>query len=90
MSGGMLAAWFRMKYPAMIDGVIAASAPIWAFLGLTPPYDSYGFYSVVTRDASAAGGRHGCVCVCVCVCVYVRVFLLYEEKLRLQIILLQG
>ena len=25
----MLAGWFRMKYPDIIDGAIAASAPIW-------------------------------------------------------------
>eukprot|EP01083_Nonionella_stella_P254060 873548_1 len=27
--GGMLAAWFRMKYPQYIDGVISGSSPIW-------------------------------------------------------------
>ena len=54
--GGMLAAWFRLKYPNAIDGVLAASAPIWSFVGLDPPYDEEAFYDIVTRDASAAGG----------------------------------
>ncbi|KAG8470709.1 hypothetical protein KFE25_009130 [Diacronema lutheri] len=54
--GGMLAAWLRMKYPAAIDGAIAASAPILSFLGLSPPYDAGSFAQAVTYDASAAGG----------------------------------
>uniref|UniRef100_A0A0B6Y9F8 Lysosomal Pro-X carboxypeptidase n=1 Tax=Arion vulgaris TaxID=1028688 RepID=A0A0B6Y9F8_9EUPU len=33
--GGMLAAWFRIKYPNVVIGAVAASAPIWQFTGLT-------------------------------------------------------
>lgn len=29
----MLAAWMRMKYPHVLDGAIAGSAPIWTFIG---------------------------------------------------------
>ncbi|XP_065225455.1 lysosomal Pro-X carboxypeptidase-like [Planococcus citri] len=38
--GGMLAAWMRIKYPAVIEGALAASAPILQFTGITP-CDSY-------------------------------------------------
>jgi len=54
--GGMMAAWFRMKYPQSVDGVIAGSAPIWSFDGLDPPYDFNAFNTAVTFDASKAGG----------------------------------
>jgi len=54
--GGMIGAWFRVKYPNSVDGVIAASAPIWSFKGLSPPYNFNAFAQGVTFDASAAGG----------------------------------
>ena len=54
--GGMLGSWFRVHYPNAIDGVIAASAPIWSFVGLDPPYDFNAFNEAVTFDASSAGG----------------------------------
>lgn len=60
--GGMLGSWFRMKYPHIIDGVIAASAPIVAFLGDERPVDMDSFARVVTFDASpAAGSAANCV-----------------------------
>ncbi|KAG9456821.1 hypothetical protein H6P81_001329 [Aristolochia fimbriata] len=45
--GGMLAAWFRLKYPHIAIGALAISAPILYFDDLTP---SNGYYSVVTKD----------------------------------------
>jgi len=44
--GGMLTAWFRMKYPHVVDGAIACSAPILQFPGVTP---CDAFAGVVTR-----------------------------------------
>ncbi|GBF97767.1 hypothetical protein Rsub_10192 [Raphidocelis subcapitata] len=54
--GGMLAAWFRIKYPHIVDGAIAASAPIWNFYGEDPPFDSGSFAEGVTYDATPAAG----------------------------------
>ncbi|VFQ76648.1 unnamed protein product [Cuscuta campestris] len=45
--GGMLAAWFRMKYPHVAMGALASSAPILYFDNITP---QDGYYSIVTND----------------------------------------
>ncbi|XP_077984303.1 lysosomal Pro-X carboxypeptidase-like [Glandiceps talaboti] len=50
--GGMLAAWFRMKYPNIVAGALAASAPIWQFPGL---FDCGGSMHIVTQDFTNAG-----------------------------------
>lgn len=50
--GGMLAAWFRMKYPHMVVGALAASAPIWQFEDLVP---CGVFMKIVTTDFSKSG-----------------------------------
>ncbi|XP_060903022.1 lysosomal Pro-X carboxypeptidase [Labrus mixtus] len=50
--GGMLSAWFRMKYPNIVVGALAASAPIWQFPGMVPCGD---FYKVVTQDFARSG-----------------------------------
>nr|DAD48457.1 TPA_asm: hypothetical protein HUJ06_018394 [Nelumbo nucifera] len=45
--GGMLAAWFRLKYPHVVVGALASSSPILNFEDLTSPY---GFNSIITND----------------------------------------
>ncbi|XP_071372461.1 lysosomal Pro-X carboxypeptidase [Centroberyx affinis] len=50
--GGMLSAWMRMKYPNIVVGALAASAPIWQFPGLVPCGD---FYKIVTQDFARSG-----------------------------------
>ncbi|KAL9672083.1 hypothetical protein QQ045_028331 [Rhodiola kirilowii] len=45
--GGMLAAWFRLKYPHVAIGALASSAPILNFENITSPYS---FTDIITRD----------------------------------------
>ncbi|XP_022944256.1 lysosomal Pro-X carboxypeptidase-like [Cucurbita moschata] len=45
--GGMLATWFRLKYPHVALGALASSAPILYFDDITP---RNGYYAVVTKD----------------------------------------
>ncbi|GMP88727.1 hypothetical protein CsSME_00040606 [Camellia sinensis var. sinensis] len=49
--GGMLAAWFRLKYPHIALGALASSAPILYFDDITP---QDGYYSIVTKDFKEA------------------------------------
>ena len=45
--GGMLSAWFRVKYPQLIAGSIAASAPVQAYQGFVDPNT---FSQIITKD----------------------------------------
>ncbi|GLC41303.1 hypothetical protein PLESTB_001077500 [Pleodorina starrii] len=53
--GGMLAAWMRLKYPHLVAGAVAASAPVGAFPGV-PGWEPSRFWEVVTYDATASAG----------------------------------
>ncbi|EFN80400.1 putative serine protease K12H4.7 [Harpegnathos saltator] len=50
---GNMATWARLKYPHLIQGALASSAPIYA------KADFYEYYEVVTRSL----GRHSAQCV---------------------------
>lgn len=45
--GGMLAGWFRLKYPHIAIGALASSAPILNFEDITSPYS---FNNIITQD----------------------------------------
>uniref|UniRef100_A0A0E0MCM6 Lysosomal Pro-X carboxypeptidase n=1 Tax=Oryza punctata TaxID=4537 RepID=A0A0E0MCM6_ORYPU len=45
--GGMLAAWMRIKYPHIVMGAVASSAPI---LGLNGLSDPYSFFDTISND----------------------------------------
>ena len=45
----MLAAWFRMKYPNIVTGAIAASAPITYFTNAYG-FDNNLYMKIITKD----------------------------------------
>ncbi|GAU48315.1 hypothetical protein TSUD_405330 [Trifolium subterraneum] len=49
--GGMLATWFRLKYPHIAIGALASSAPLLYFDKITP---QTAYFDVVARDFKAA------------------------------------
>ena len=49
--GGMLSAYMRMRYPQIVSGAIAASAPIFSLIGLSPPPNEFAFNDIIAKDA---------------------------------------
>ena len=60
--GGMLSSWMRFKYPHVIDGAIAASAPIFSFMGGVPAADTNFYAKGVSYDVSTKGGVKSAWC----------------------------
>ncbi|XP_076447084.1 lysosomal Pro-X carboxypeptidase-like isoform X2 [Babylonia areolata] len=54
--GGVLAAWMRLKYPNLVLGALASSAPLWQFTGLG---DCGTFYATV--DTAFLSASQYCV-----------------------------
>lgn len=52
-----LAAWMRVRYPSVIDGAIAASAPVGAFVSRLshPPFDPSSYWKVCCRLSHVTG-----------------------------------
>ncbi|XP_055926589.1 lysosomal Pro-X carboxypeptidase-like isoform X2 [Argiope bruennichi] len=50
--GGMLAAWIRIKYPHLVNGALASSAPILLF---TNEASCYNYPAIITKDFMKSG-----------------------------------